>query len=1675
MQSKTPDLPFGLPIVDLDVFLRGPRSTEGAIECKAAADALIRYGALFVKDSRFSESDNDAFLDIMEDYFAQPVELLRKDERPEHGHQVGTTPEGTEHPNCMADESCTHFVESLAPVERPSDLRGHSDDHKSRFSYITGQQPPYKSEYPFLDMLNVEPAGFDNWTSTLKKLADAMKAAVEGVGEMAAIGLGLDHDLFNNNTMYGPHWLAPTASDLAKHGTKGTILSGVHRDIDLLSRYPGLNVWGRNSGKRIAVQIPPGPHLFVHAGKQLEVLSGGLIRADFHEIVVNDATVKAIEAARAKVPTRPLIRIASIFFWHLNHDMILDPIPLMANRAREMSGESGERTADIARFEKMKTGTKPAHEIPFYLVGFMPRPPDPPWKVKSECLTLSYYGTGSVVLNKFVAARPCPFFTRGSCLFANSCNFVHHVKSPIAPEIRVSVPTQDYFGLDDEETSSTPPNVTSPSFTDSPPDPDVYASNILSPSPERPRSDIRKRPGSWASIQSIQSAGSDLTYPTDLSPTASRVSSRDEEENHVDSRWTYNEVQELLGNIEFGVLPKLGHNPQLSTDSIPQQKSRPTILIPNPLPEPLIKPPGKQLSFPPPEQQSYDPPQQLLTANTIASFTTSSTVSDPNAQIVAVHAPNKLGEALNLDPPRPRRNQSSRERNVFDIDAESVKPTLLPTVEHAPRPQRQTQLSLNEVLLNVLDPSLRPRRIDRLMQGLSPEGPINSVAQSPIPNWQPSQPNFEGHGNSKSEAFRLHLANVISNTAARRNAPRQRRPKQVLQPPIELSPSGKSEAASGQPDVLPKNVGLDPPNSGRFVMKDAASPNGMSPAFRRPGRPAQLRRVKGDGHSPLTPSTASDIHLPSPLLRHARVMQPPSRRSEREEAERLGSLTLTPLTDSPIDFRQDGTRIGFSPMEAQDAEAAMDVLDHYDDDESAKEEKPLKRRDAQLYDVPRVPSTLSSGSLRKSSRMSSLTNVSREEVRPPELQIPSPPPFLVQAEQEESPHGSSIQVQPATTDDEMMAPPMSPTHSKLRPLRLSLLFDQIMKTPPPRTKSISSVSPSSSRHSTRRPLSALLEPPIDERAEAKEHNSQDNTPLASRTVRRRRSRNLQTESSPNVSRTTTGLVYVKNSNISGISSGATPIRRTRSLKRTSTTLTGGAVASSSSQLQYHTSSQSHPELPSQTRSRHISRPSLITKSVSFGDDLNVMSPHLYTPESDTSPVKPQQLSRHRRNDSHSSVGGSSVSSASSSAASKPPLLFWALASDNVAEVERLLASGEASANDKAGPDDLPALLFTMQNDALKNRTEIVKTLLAHGADPSVLQEVASTSGQNLTSSSESEGVGDDADNEERRRDSMATVKGVQRRESKRLSDQVKRDRRLSRRITMGMNPAIDYYMTRIREIPPKQLEALRKAGFDPLTRTPFHMVGQDLVLQELLRVLARHAQRDSATPVSIIFAGPSGHGKSLLSRNIGELLRIPAHTVNMTNLRSQEEFMGSRSLTATQGDMSLARFLSLHEGQRCTVILEEIEKVADKSASNTLLMPWEVGKLNTTATIYDTSRVIWIATSNAGEDIVFDFEQQLGGRSCERNEYLDLGTRVRRKLIESLGASLVSRATTILPFLAFNEMEKIAIAYQHLPTNELPKEELDIMLGKVLQDYVASEGVRSIQRAVQRHYEEDLW
>lgn len=134
---------------------------------------------------------------------------------------------------------------------------------------------------------------------------------------MLATGLGLPAEAYIQASRTGSHLLAPTATDLIKYGSLGSIFAGFHQDLNFLSchgrsRYPGLHIWARNSGSKIQVKVPEGC-LLLQAGMQLEWVTGGLIKAGYHEVVCTEATVAAIERTRTEHPEKPLIRISSTF------------------------------------------------------------------------------------------------------------------------------------------------------------------------------------------------------------------------------------------------------------------------------------------------------------------------------------------------------------------------------------------------------------------------------------------------------------------------------------------------------------------------------------------------------------------------------------------------------------------------------------------------------------------------------------------------------------------------------------------------------------------------------------------------------------------------------------------------------------------------------------------------------------------------------------------------------------------------------------------------------------------------------------------------------------------------------------------------------------------------------------------------------------------------------------------------------------------------------------------------------------------------------------------------------------------------------------------------------------------------------------------------------------------
>jgi isopenicillin N synthase-like dioxygenase len=110
-------------------------------------------------------------------------------------------------------------------------------------------------------------------------------------------------------------------------GQKGHILAGFHYDLNFLtihgkSRFPGLYVWTR-SGEKKQVSVPDGC-LLIQAGKQIEYLTGGHVLAGFHEVVINDNTLKVIE--KKKQDNQSLWRVSSTLFSNINSDLILQPL-----------------------------------------------------------------------------------------------------------------------------------------------------------------------------------------------------------------------------------------------------------------------------------------------------------------------------------------------------------------------------------------------------------------------------------------------------------------------------------------------------------------------------------------------------------------------------------------------------------------------------------------------------------------------------------------------------------------------------------------------------------------------------------------------------------------------------------------------------------------------------------------------------------------------------------------------------------------------------------------------------------------------------------------------------------------------------------------------------------------------------------------------------------------------------------------------------------------------------------------------------------------------------------------------------------------------------------------------------------------------------------------------------
>ena len=266
---------------------------------------------------------------------------------------MGVTPEGIERPRCLNDASIREVIDRLCENTRDAPHQPRGPDPKWRYFWRLGDRPT-QTRFQELNAEPVVPDGpqFADWVSTMDTWGNLMLGTIKTVSEMVALGLGLDKAVFTQRMQYGPHLLAPTGTDLEKHGEVGNVFAGFHNDLNFLtvhgkSRFPGLFIWLRN-GKKVPVRIPEGC-LLLQAGKQMEWLTGGVIQAGYHEVVCTEDTVKARDAARAA--GRSTWRVSSTVFSQLASDEVLRVLDeFLAGKSDE------EKTMVRERYPTMAVG-----------------------------------------------------------------------------------------------------------------------------------------------------------------------------------------------------------------------------------------------------------------------------------------------------------------------------------------------------------------------------------------------------------------------------------------------------------------------------------------------------------------------------------------------------------------------------------------------------------------------------------------------------------------------------------------------------------------------------------------------------------------------------------------------------------------------------------------------------------------------------------------------------------------------------------------------------------------------------------------------------------------------------------------------------------------------------------------------------------------------------------------------------------------------------------------------------------------------------------------------------------------------------------------------------------------------------------------------------------------------
>ena len=261
------------------------------------------------------------------------------------------------------------------------------------------------------------------------------------------------------------------------------------------------------------------------------------------------------------------------------------------------------------------------------------------------------------------------------------------------------------------------------------------------------------------------------------------------------------------------------------------------------------------------------------------------------------------------------------------------------------------------------------------------------------------------------------------------------------------------------------------------------------------------------------------------------------------------------------------------------------------------------------------------------------------------------------------------------------------------------------------------------------------------------------------------------------------------------------------------------------------------------------------------------------------------------------------------------------------------------------------------------------------------------------------------------------------------------------------------------------------------------VIGQDEAVETVVRAIKRKRAGISyrKSPVSMIFAGPTGVGKTELVKVLSaDLFKQPDTLIRLDMSEFMEKHAVSRIIGAPPGYVGYDEAGQLTEKIRrrpySVVLFDEIEK-AHPDVLNILLQVLDDGYITDAAgRRVNFENTVIIMTTNAGSDKVL----RVSGFS--ENEKAEAEERTQKALLTFLRPEFLNRVDSVITFRHLSEEDSVAIAALMLGQMQevLKRKGIAMEWTKEVEKVIVREGfsqkfgARQMRRYIEKHIENQV-